>query len=123
MWILLGGTFHTGGLVPCGPFENAMEADMSMDEMKETYDLGRCPEYWCFELTLPDHHFIPVGEIIDTVYAGVCSAIVFDGDITRPKWRFYGPFRDIEAARQYAKKAGGCALELKPVPAVAKEPA
>jgi hypothetical protein len=116
MWILLGGTFRTGGLVACGPFNTEVEAETAMDAMKEMYDLGTCPEFWCFEVTLPDHRVIPVGEIIDTVYAGVCLAIVFDGDITRNPWRFFGPFRDIEAARQYASKAGGCAINLKPVP-------
>jgi hypothetical protein len=112
MWILLGGTFHTGGLVAGGPFETQIEAEGSMDAMKETYDLGTCPEFWCFELEKP---------AADLYCRGGGGVIVFDGDLTRPKWSFFGPFRDIKAARKWAKAYGGCALLLNRVPV--KEPA
>jgi hypothetical protein len=106
MWVLLGGTFYTGGLVAGGPFKNEIEADAAMDAVKEMYDLGNCPEFWWFKLTKP----------MTDDYARDGNAIVFDRDLTRPIWRFFGPFKSIDAARKWASTAGGCAIELKPVP-------
>ena len=77
--------------------------------METMYDFGNCPEYWSFKLQKP----------MADDYARDGNAIVFDGDLTREHWQFFGPFRDIEAARRWASAAGGCALELKPLPAMA----
>jgi hypothetical protein len=59
----------------------------------------------------------------DNGYSAAGNVIVFDGNITRERWMFYGPFVDVEAARKCAEFWGKVPnpLKLKPVPA--KEPA
>jgi hypothetical protein len=126
MWVLLGGTFYTGGFVVGGPFKTEAEAEGSIDAMARTYDLGTCPEFWCFELKKPADFVYKDGSSLSQVqgvdpdkfmgYDPNGTAIVFDGDLTAKHWNLFGPFRDIEAARKWVSVTGGCAIELKPVP-------
>jgi hypothetical protein len=96
---------HVEGFKLVGPYASWETIDEDGDWAIKTYGLHDWG-YWSPELRAPDEGADPAG-----------TAVVFDGDITKA-WVFYGPFRDLAAARTWAESKGlglSCAIELQPV--------
>jgi hypothetical protein len=102
----------TAGFTVVGPYPSHAAATEEIDWACSEYGDPLDCECWDFELQPPDEGAHPAG-----------AAIVFAGDIcgdpeTGEGWRFYGPFRNLEAARAWAAEDGlgsDCAIVLQPV--------
>jgi hypothetical protein len=114
MWINIVYDTNTGqGCSAWGPYQTLEDAQAGDGLPDHALQTG-C---WTpIKLVKPD----------DTDYDPAGTAVLFDGDISRASWTFYGPFTDREAAHEYADEVyglgrGGVMVVLRHVPA--KEPA
>jgi hypothetical protein len=107
------------GFTVCGPFPSGDAIDANGDAVDP-----RSEGYWSVELNTPSttDANIALEEPMtpDAGYDANGTAVAFSGDITGD-WhtQFFGPFKNIEAARKWCAACGvgtDCAIELRPVP-------
>jgi hypothetical protein len=110
MYIIVTGSPWSGFAV-VGPYASEEAASDGGDWARIEHGGGAQNDWWAFKLNdlLEDPH------VEEEDSCG--TAVVFAGSIV-DDWGFYGPFRDIEAARKWAAEDGlgrDCAIELMPV--------
>jgi hypothetical protein len=119
MWIMLVGDPHSGFTV-CGPFQTEDGDGARGEAARATYGGNDWYEIELQRPHDPGNIVLDVPLPDDAGYDPNGTAVVFGGDITcKDGWLFYGPFRNIEAARHWCAAddiGNDCAIKLQPVP-------